>query len=153
MRINLKKLTPSDPSRYAGYQVVRIASTIFLLVSVARSSIHLFSSDGGANSIAGIDISVPGGDNIVAIFHQWGASQLLLASFLFILFIRYPGMTPLILLTLTMDPVMRLVAGQMKPLTSDGPPPGEILNGPAFVLLAVLFVASLIEKKTPKASH
>jgi hypothetical protein len=45
---------------------------------------------------------------------------------------------------------MRAVAGHMKTLTSDGPPPGESLNGPAFIVLTVLFIASLLEKSAPK---
>jgi hypothetical protein len=114
---------------------------------IARSSIHLFSSDGGANSIAGIDIWVAGGDNIIAIFHQWGAIQLILAVLLSLLFIRYPGFTPLVLLTLAMDPIMRALAGQMKSVTSEGVPPGESLNWPSFALLALIFAISLIDKK------
>ena len=147
MKIDIKMLLPNDLSLYAGYRFVRVGTAIFLCISVVRSAIHLFSSDGGADQIAGIDISVAGGDNIVAIFHQWGATQLLLAVFLTFLFIRYPGMTPLTLLILTLDPVVRFVAGQMKSVTTDGPPPGETLNGPIFVLLLVLFIAALIEKK------
>jgi hypothetical protein len=41
--------------------------------------VHIFAADGGANSIAGIAVDVEGGANIVAMFGQWGASQLLLA--------------------------------------------------------------------------
>jgi len=149
MKINLKKVLPSELSSYVGYRMVRIATAFYLLVMIARSSIHLFASDGGAKSIAGIDISVASGDNIIAIFHQWGATQLLLALFLTLLFIRYPGMTPLVLLTLAVEPVMRLVAGQMKSVTAEGVPPGESLNGLSFVLLAVLFIASVLEKRTP----
>jgi hypothetical protein len=152
MKINLKKVLPSELSSHGEYRIVRIATTLYLMVMIARSSIHLFSSDGGANGIAGIDISVAGGDNIVAIFHQWGATQLLLALFLTLLFIRYPGMTPLIVLTLAVEPVMRLIAGQMKSVTADGSPPGESLNGLSFVFLAVLFIASVLEKRTPKES-
>jgi hypothetical protein len=150
MKINLKKVLPSELSSYVGYRIVRIATALYLMVMIGRSSIHLFSSDGGANGIAGIDISVAGGGNIVAIFHQWGATQLLLALFLSLLFIRYPGMTPLIVLTLAVEPVMRMIAGQMKSVTADGAPPGESLNGPSFVFLAVLFIASVLEKRTPK---
>ena len=117
---------------------------------IGRSSIHLFSSDGGANGIAGIDISVAGGDNIIAIFHQWGATQLILALFQSLLFFRYPGITPLVLLTLAVEPVMRFIAGQMKPLITDGPPPGESFNGVAFIILIALFIASVSEKRTTK---
>jgi len=150
MKLNLKKVLPTELSSYVGYRIVRIATALFLMVMIGRSSIHLFSSDGGASGIAGIDISVAGGDNIVAIFHQWGATQLILALFLSLLFIRYPGMTPLVLLTLAVEPVMRMIAGQMKSVTADGAPPGESLNGPSFVFLAVLFIASVLEKRTPK---
>jgi hypothetical protein len=152
MKINFKLLLPTELSSYVGYRIVRIATALYLMVMIGRSSIHLFSSDGGANGIAGIDISVAGGDNIVAIFHQWGATQLILALFLSLLFIRYPGMTPLIVLTLAVEPVMRMIAGQMKSVTADGPPPGESLNGLSFVLLAGLFIASVLEKRTRKES-
>lgn len=150
MKINLKKVLPTELSSYVGYRIVRISTALYLMVMIGRSSIHLFSSDGGANGIAGIDISVAGGDNIVAIFHQWGATQLILALFLSLLFIRYPGMTPLIVLTLAVEPVLRLVAGQMKSVTADGAPPGESLNGPSFLFLAVLFIASVLEKRIQK---
>jgi hypothetical protein len=150
MKINLKKVLPTELSSYVGYRIVRIATALYLMVMIGRSSIHLFSSDGGANGIAGIDISVEGGDNIVAIFHQWGATQLILALFISLLFFRYPGMTPLIVLTLAVEPVFRLVAGQMKSVTADGAPPGESLNGPSFVFLVVLFIASVLEKRIQK---
>jgi hypothetical protein len=150
MNIDLKKVLPRDPSSFNGYRAIRIASGLFLLLTIVRSCIHLFSSDGGANSIAGIDLSVEGGDNIVAIFHQWGAIQLILAVLLSVLFLRYPGFLPLILLTLAMDPIMRFISGQIKPLTTDGPPPGESLNWPAFLLVFLLFIGSLMEKKLKK---
>ena len=146
MKFDIKKLLPKDPAKFEGVRAVRIVTAIYLLVMVVRSCIHLFAADGGAQSIAGIDTSVEGGDNIIAIFHQWGAIQLILAMLLFVLFFRYPGFTPLILLTLALDPVMRFIAGQMMSLTSTGTPPGEALNAAAFYLLALLFIASLIKK-------
>ena len=146
MKFDIKKLLPNNPTKFEGFRALRIVTAIYLLVMVVRSCIHLFAADGGAQSIAGIDTSVEGGDNIIAIFHQWGAIQLILAVLLFVLFFRYPGFTPLILLTLALDPVMRFIAGQMMSLTSTGTPPGEALNAAAFYLLALLFIASLIKK-------
>jgi hypothetical protein len=146
VKFNIKELLPNNPTKFEGFRAVRIVTAIYLLVMVVRSCIHLFAADGGAQSIAGIDTSVEGGNNIIAIFHQWGAIQLILAVLLFVLFFRYPGFTPLILLTLALDPVMRFIAGQMMSLTSTGTPPGEALNAAAFYLLALLFIASLIKK-------
>jgi hypothetical protein len=146
VKFDIKKLLPNNPTKFEGFRAVRIVTAIYLLVMVARSCIHLFAADGGAQSIAGIDTSVEGGNNIIAIFHQWGAIQLILAVLLFVLFLRYQGFTPLVLLTLALDPVMRFIAGQMMSITATGTPPGEALNGAAFFLLALLFIASLIKK-------
>jgi hypothetical protein len=146
VKFEIKELLPKNPTRFEGFRAVRIVTAIYLLVMVVRSCIHLFAADGGAQSIAGIDTSVEGGNNIIAIFHQWGAIQLILAVLLFVLFFRYPGFTPLILLTLALDPVMRFIAGQMMSVTSTGTPPGEALNAAAVYLLALLFIASLIKK-------
>ena len=146
MKLDFKKLLPKDISIFQGFRPIRLIAVLYMLVMVARSCVHLFAADGGAQSIAGIDTSVEGGDNIIAIFHQWGAVQLILALLLLLLFFRYPGLTPLILLTLTLDPVLRFVAGQMMSVTATGTPPGEALNAAAFYLLALLFIASLIKK-------
>jgi hypothetical protein len=147
MKLDIKKIFPNNPSRFEGFRLIRLIAVLYMLVMVGRSCIHLFAPDGGAQSIAGIDTSVEGGDNIIAIFHQWGAIQLILAVLLLVLFFRYPGLTPLILLTLALDPVLRFVAGQMMSLTTTGTPPGEVLNGAAFYLLLILFMASLVNKK------
>ena len=146
MKFDFKRVLPKDPSLFQGFRWVRFLAALFMFVTVVRSCIHLFAADGGAQSIAGIDTSVEGGSNIIAIFHQWGAIQLLLVVLLLVLFFRYPGLTPLILLTLALDPVLRFVAGQMMSVTATGTPPGEALNGAAFCLLLILFFASLLNK-------
>ncbi len=147
MKFDIKTVLPKDLSTFQGFRLIRFITVLYMSVMVVRSCIHIFAADGGAQSIAGIDTSVAGGNNIIAIFHQWGAIQLILAVLLLVLFFRYPGLTPLVLLTLTLDPVMRFIAGQMMSVTSTSTPPGEALNGAAFYLLLVLFLGSLWNKK------
>jgi hypothetical protein len=144
MNFDVGKVLPEDPGLYGGPQIIRVALVLILVIMVARSCIHLFSSDGGAERIAGVDTSVEGGNNIIAMFHQWGAIQLLLAAVLVVLFFRYPGFTPLILLTVALDPVLRFVASRKMKVTSTRTPPGAAFNGIAFVVLALLFVASMM---------
>ena len=144
MNLDFNKVFPTDPSIFEGSQFVRIIAALLLFVVVVRSCIHLFAADGGAQRIAGIDTTVEGGKNIIAMFHQWGAIQLILGVLLIVLFFRYPGFTPLIVLTLAFDPVMRFVASRILSVTSTRTPPGAKLNAPAFVVLALLFVASLM---------
>jgi hypothetical protein len=141
------QILPDNPREYRGFGVVRLITLAFLLIVVVRSVIHLFAPDGGAESIAGIDTSVSGGNNIIALFHQWGAIQLLLVSFMLILFFAYKGFTPLVIFFLALDAPMRALAGMMGSIESAHTPPGEALNWPLFFVLATLFIFSLREKK------
>ena len=125
MKCDFTRVLPKDPSLFQGFRWVRFIAALFMFVMVVRSCIHLFAADGGAQGIAGIDTSVEGGNNIIAIFHQWGAIQLVLVVLLLVLFFRYPGLTPLILLTLALDPVLRFVVGQMMSVTATGTQPGD----------------------------
>ena len=143
MNFDFNKVFPDAPAVFGGSSVVRIVLALLLTVMVVRSCIHLFASDGGAHRIGGVDTSVEGGNNIVAMFHQWGAIQLLLAVLLVALYFRYPGFTPLILLTVALDPVLRFVASRKMKVTTVKTPPGAALNGLAFVIIMVFFVISI----------
>jgi hypothetical protein len=141
------RILPENLREYRGYGIVRLITLAFLLIVVVRSVIHLFTPDGGAESIAGIDTSVAGGNNIIALFHQWGAIQLLLVGLMLTLFFAYKGLTPLVVLFLALDAPMRALAGMMGKIESAHTPPGEALNWPAFFVLATLFIFSLLQKK------
>ena len=141
------QILPENPREYRGFPAVRLTTLAFLLIVVVRSVIHLFTPDGGAESIAGIDTSVSGGNNIIALFHQWGAIQLLLVGLLLTLFFAYKGFTPLVIFFLALDAPMRALAGMMGNIESAHTPPGEALNWPVFFVLATLFIISLLEKK------
>ena len=143
-------LLPSDPKIFYGYRAVRVITFLYLLVVVTRSAIHLFAPDGGAQSIAGIDTSVAGGNNIIALFHQWGAIQLLLAFLMLAIFFAYPGLTSLVILFLALDAPLRALAGQMGAIESARTPPGEVLNWPAFFSLVVLLGVSLLQNQKKK---
>lgn len=140
-------LFPGDPKVYLGHPLVRVVTSLFLALVVVRSAIHLFAEDGGAQSIAGIETSGPGGNNVIALFHQWGAIQLLLVGLMLVLFFVYKGLTPLIILFLSLDAPLRALAGQMRTIESASTPPGEALNWPMFFVLLVLFIASLITQR------
>jgi hypothetical protein len=143
VNLDIANLLPHDVSTYGGFGFVRVMVAAMMVVIVARSCVHLFTADGGARRIAGVDTSVDGGDNIIAMFHQWGAVQLTLIAVLIVLFVRYPGLTPLVILALAFDPLTRTIASRVKPLKSTKTPPGARLNGPAFIVLSALLVVSL----------
>lgn len=128
------KMTP-------GYQGSRF-SLIFLVlltsITSLRSLAHVFLPDGGANSIAGLDVSVDGGSNLVAMFAQWGYTQLLLSVMMWGVLIFARSLVPFALLVQTLDWGGRILVGQMKPVEVASPPPGEIGS---YILLPLCLIA------------
>ncbi len=143
-----RRLLPDDPTGVSGPPLARGFALVYLGVILVRSLIHLVAEDGGAGSIATIDLSVEGGDNIVAMFGQWGAVQLLLGLLLTVLVLRYPGLVPLVLATLALELVLREVAGALKPVTTVGTAPGAAGNAPALVLVTAALLLSLCPRRT-----
>jgi hypothetical protein len=128
-------------------------TALYLVVITVRSCIHLFSADGGAQSIATIDTNVAGGNNIIAVFGQWGATQLLLALLLWVLLLRYRGLLPLVILVLLVEPFFRAFAGHLKPLETMGTAPGAALNWYAVPILAVLLYLALCPATSEASSR
>ena len=138
-----------------GYQGTRVSLWFLIALTVlttARSLVHVFAPDGGSSSIAGIDVSVAGGDNIVAIFAQWGWSQLLLALAGWVVIVRYRFLVPAVLLLQLLDWGGRALVGVMKPLVLDAPAPGEIGNLIFAPLVAIALWFSL-PRRDDAATH
>jgi len=139
----LTRLLPDDARTYSGPAFAWWMAVAVLAVLTGRSLIHLFATDGGAESIATIDTTVAGGENIIALFGQWGAIQLLLAAVLWVLLLRYRGLTPFVYLIFIVEPVLRAISGFLKPVEAVGIGPGHALNWLAVPILAVLLLFSL----------
>ena len=143
LRPAISRLLPADASDFGGPALAGWFASIFLLIVTARSLVHVFSPDGGAHSIATIDTGVAGGSNIVALFGQWGAIQLLLASLLWVLLLCYRGLIPLVLLVCLLEPFLRGLAGHLKPIKTLGTAPGVAMNWAVVPVLAVMLWLSL----------
>lgn len=115
----------------------------------ARSLIHMFAPDGGANSIAGLTVEGDAGDNLVHLFAQWGLEQLILAIVAWVVIVRYRFLVPFVLLIQLVDWLMRGVIGEIKPLVVESMPPGGIGNIIFVPLLAIALWFSLPKTAEP----
>ena len=131
-------LFPGDARTYRGDSWVPRFLVLFSVITTARSVIHIGRHDGGAATIAGIDIEVEGGQNLVAIFAQWGLVQLLNAAIGWTVVTRYRGLIPLILLVSLLENIGRILIGRRKPLKVAKPPLGAYGS---LIIVPVLFVA------------
>lgn len=142
-RPSLAAMLPADAATFHGPRLAFWGALAWLIAITVRSLIHMLLPDGGARSIATIDIAVTGGPNIVALFGQWGAIQLLLAGLLWVLLLRYRGLVPLVLSVFTAEPCLRGLAGHLKPITTMATAPGVELNWVVLPPLVLLLWMSL----------
>ena len=140
---DLSGVLPGDARGYRGDGWVPWFAVFLSVVVTGRSLVHVFRDDGGASSIAGIDLEVEGGRNVVAIFGQWGLEQLLLAGIAWLALLRYRGLIPLVLLINLLDSVGRIAVGRAKPLEVAKPPPGAYGSWVAIPVLGVALWCSL----------
>jgi len=116
---------------------------LYAIVSTVRSCIHLLSPDGGAGTIAGMDLSVAGADGIIFAFALWGSSQLMFALIQLLTVIRYRSLIPFMWLMLALEVLLRELVGAMKPVTFAHTPPGAIGNQLILPLAALMVILSV----------
>lgn len=124
---------------------------LITVIGTVRSCIHIFSPDGGAGSIAGMNLAVAGADGIIFSFALWGSEQLIFAICQWIVILRYRALVPLMWVVQLLEILGRMLVGRLKPVTFAHTPPGEIGNSVFLVLsLAMILLAVCSGLKTVK---
>lgn len=125
----LSALLPSPADNaIRGYRFPYYLFAFIAIVSTVRSCIHMFAPDGGAGSIAGMDLSVQGAPGIVFAFALWGSAQLIYAFIQLAVAFRYRSLVPVFYLLLFIETGFRMIVGHMKPVTFAHTPPGAYAN-------------------------
>ncbi len=137
-------LFPYTAVVYAGPAVPYWLLLLVALVGTARSLVHLFAPDGGAHSIAGLELSRDSSGGLVAIFGQWGASQLVFALVIWVVVVFYRGLTPLAWLLVAIESALRLLSGRLKPVNAARRPPGAIGTWVMLPLAVVMLAWALL---------
>lgn len=136
-------LPPQITNTIRGSRIPVIVFALYAVLSTVRSFIHLLAPDGGAGSIAGMDLSVAGAEGIIFAFGLWGSSQLLLAIVQLLVVIRYRSLVPLMYVLLILEILLRELVGRIKPVTFAHTPPGAIGNQVVIVVAVLMLALSL----------
>ena len=144
-----KILPPTIDNKFPGHIVAQIVFLVITIITLIRSLLHMFLPDGGAESIASIDVDVAGGDTIIGMFYLWGLSQLLFGIFYVIVYVRYKSLIPLMFLFLTTEYLFRMILGFYKPIETMETAPGEIGN---FIFVPVCIICFVLSIWKPKSS-
>lgn len=117
---------------------------LIAIISTARSCIHLLAPDGGAGSIAGMDLTVAGAPGIIFSFALWGSAQLIYAFIQLTVAFRYRSLVPFMYVLLFVETLLRVLVGHMKPVTFARTPPGAYANYMILPLAALMLVLSFM---------
>jgi hypothetical protein len=140
MKKILERLLPAKADNTIhGYKLPVYIFALIAIISTVRSFIHLLAPDGGAGSIAGMDLSVSGASGIIFAFALWGSAQLIYAFIQLVVVFRYRSLVPFMYILLIMETLLRMLVGQMKPVVFGHTPPGAIQNY-IYIPLAVLML-------------
>lgn len=94
-----------------------------------------------------METEVAGGQNLIAMFGQWGLAQLLLSVGMWILIFYARALVPLGLLFSALDWGGRILVGSIKPIEVLNPPPGEY-GSYIFLPLCLIALWFAFPKKT-----
>ena len=138
-------LPPQVDNRFPGHRFVVWAFAVLTAFTLVRSLIHMFSSDGGAHSIAHIPLetfSTPAADAVVFIFALWGLSQLMMGILYVIVLSRYRSLIPLMLLFVAFEYAGRTLIGHMRVIETTATAPGHYANIVGIPLALILLYFS-----------
>jgi len=122
--------------------------TLIAAVSLVRSGIHLTAPDGGAGSIAGINLPPAGANEIVFAFALWESSQLIYALVQLTVALRYRSLVPAMYVLAALEATLRILVGRTRPVHFWHTPPGAIANYVILPLSIVMLALSLSRKDT-----
>lgn len=147
----LDRLLPRSLDRgFRGHWAALWLLVPIVFLRIAISLLHIFSADGGAQSISTIPLdSYPPGaaQNIIAIFARMGLDQLILGVLCVVVLLRYRALIPLMYALIVLQYVAEKGVAHFKPLSLAGT---SAASTPALVL-TVLSAAGLVLSLVGKA--
>ena len=115
------------------------ALIVVAAIGVVRSCIHIFSADGGAGSIAGMNLTRSSANEVIFAFALWGSAQLVYALLQWVVILRYRSLVPLMWVVQLVETLGRMLVGRIKPVTFAHTPPGAYQNY-IYIVLGLLML-------------
>jgi hypothetical protein len=135
-------LPPVVDSTIPGIKFPVYLFVLIAILSAVRSCIHLLAPDGGAGSIANLDLSGEGASGIIFSFALWGGAQLIYSFIPLAVAFRYCSLVPFMYVLLFVEALLRMLVGRIKPATFSHTPPGAYANYVMLPVAALMVVLS-----------
>ncbi|MDG1026021.1 MAG: hypothetical protein P8N94_16340 [Gammaproteobacteria bacterium] len=139
---------------YSGSNLALYFFFLITLITIGRSCVHIFSADGGAQSIATIPLdsfTQGGAETVVYIFAQWGIAQLMVGLIYLLVALRYRSLIPLMYGFIFLEWGSRMGLTFLKNIETAGTAPAAIGQLVLVILIPLMFYLSLRQspRRTP----
>jgi hypothetical protein len=134
---------------YNGHKLALYFFFFITLVTIGRSCIHIFASDGGAQSIATIPLDTftqGGAEGVIFLFAQWGIAQLMVGLMYLIVAWRYRRLIPLMYVFIFFEWSSRIGLAFFKSIETTGIAPAAIVQLILVLVVPVMLYLSIGEK-------
>ena len=135
-------------NQYTGHPLALWIIVIYVFKSFLAGFIHMFASDGGAQSIASIplDSYTPEASNaVVTIFGLWGMEQLIIGIIGLVILLRYRSLIPLMWGIYALEYILRGSSRFYTPgLVAEHTPPGVVADTFFIPVSVLLFIFATI---------
>ena len=153
----LEKILPRQvDNSYNGHKLALYFFYFITLVTIGRSCIHIFASDGGAQSIATIRLDTftqGGAEGVIYLFAQWGIAQLMVGLMYLMVALRYRRLIPLMYVFIFIEWSSRIVLAFFKSIETAGVAPAAILQFVMVLVIPVVFYLSIRQTKNAISSN
>ena len=151
----VKRIFPTTvDNTYRGHVVGKWLLIFYVCKSIFAASVHMFASDGGAQSIATITLdqfTSGGADTVVTIFGLWGMEQMVIAIFAALILWRYKALIPMVAGIYVIEYLGRFLVGFVTPgVATTGTPPG-VSSDLILIPLTLVMLALTLYQKQPAA--
>jgi hypothetical protein len=138
-------LPPSTNDRYGGSIGSARFLTLVSVLTILPGMIHVFLPDGGAGTIAGIDLG-PAAPVIIALFAWAGATQIVFGIVGLVVSLRYRDLVPLMLSLIVLERLLHALDGWLLKTGTGHHPPEHY----AVLIVLPLLVLALAGSLRPR---
>jgi hypothetical protein len=133
---------PSTNDRYGGAIASARFLTLVSVLTILPGAVHVFLPDGGAGTIAGIDLG-PAAPVIIALFAWAGATQIAFGIVGLVVSLRHRDLVPLMLALIILERLLHAVDGWLLKTGTGHHPPEHYAVVIILPLLAIALIGSL----------
>jgi len=136
---------------YNGHKLAKWLLMFYVFKSLLAGGIHMFASDGGAQTIASVtldEFTQAGADSVITFLGLFGMEQLIIGIIGLIILWRYKSLIPMMCGIYFLEYTLRGLAHLYTPgLTTAHTPPGATMDYVLIPLAAVMLFLSLKQHK------